>query len=340
MAQMGLLLVNLGTPDSYQNRDVFRYLNQFLTDKRVLDKSWIKRQFLARGVIVPFRYRQSAQLYQKIWTEEGSPLIVHGKAVQEKLQEALGKHFKVVLAMRYQNPSIAAGLEALKQAGVKEMIIFPLFPQYASATTGSVHQCVMEHIRQWPIIPKMTFVNSFFDHPEFIAAFCERAQQYDYASYDHILLSFHGLPESQIRKMSPKQPCLTPHCCSQISERNQFCYKAQCHATARSLTQQLNLQPGSYTICFQSRLGKDPWIQPYTSDVIAHCAKHNHKRLLVLCPAFVCDCLETISEIEHEYGAEFKKQGGEKLDLVEGLNSHPRWIEALKKMVLVHCKEV
>jgi ferrochelatase len=335
--QIGLLLVNLGTPQSDRPKDVFRYLNEFLTDGRVMDLPWLKRQLLVRGVIVPFRYKQSADLYQKLWTKEGSPLLVHGKNVQNKLQEVLGCQFKVALAMRYQHPSIKAGLEELRESHVKDILVLPLFPQYASATTGSVHQHVMEHIKHWPVIPKMTFINSYADHPSFIEALCERGKQYEIPNYDHILLSFHGLPERQLRAADRRQYCLTTGCCEQLNSYNQFCYKAQCFATARALIQQLKIKEGTYTVCFQSRLGKDPWIQPYTSDVIAQCTERGHKRLLVFCPAFVCDCLETTVEIAHEYGQEFKRKGGEMLQLVEGLNSHPSWIKALKIITLEHC---
>lgn len=334
----GILLVNLGTPDSHSKADVFRYLNEFLTDGRVIDFPWLRRQLLVRGIIVPFRYRQSAKLYRHLWTEEGSPLLVYGKAVQEKLQTSLGDQFKVSLAMRYQNPSISSGLEELKQARVKELIIFPLFPQYASATTGSVHQKVMEHVKNWEVIPKLTFINSYYDHPAFIEAFCQRGQQYPLSAYDHILFSFHGLPERQLRKADCGKQCLTSDCCKKINAVNQFCYKAQCHATALAIANTLNIPSNRYTICFQSRLGKDPWIQPYTSDVIESCAKQGYKKLLVFCPAFVCDCLETLTEISVEYQAFFKEKGGEELQLVEGLNTHPAWIQALHTIVMNHIK--
>ncbi len=335
-AQKGILLVNLGTPDSYRSRDILRYLNEFLTDERVMDLPWLQRQLLVRGMIVPFRYRQSTRLYRQLWTKEGSPLLVHGKTVQDDLQTRLGPEFKVSLAMRYQNPSIASGLEELRQAQVKSIVILPLFPQYASATTGSVHQKVMEHIKKWPIIPKMIFINSYPDHPGLIQAFCARGKQYEISRYDHILFSFHGLPEKQIRQIDSFQKCLSRECCQTLNTRNQFCYKAQCHATARAIVQQLGIEERKYTICFQSRLGKDPWIQPYTTDLVRQCAERGHKQILVFCPAFVCDCLETTCEIGHEYAVEFRNRGGDSLQLVEGLNSHPVWIEALKNIILQH----
>lgn len=342
MGQNGILLVNLGTPDSFRKRDVFRYLNEFLTDSRVIDLPWIRRQLLVRGAIVPFRFRQSAKLYKELWTKEGSPLLVYGRAVQDSLQAELGEEFKVELAMRYQNPSIPRALETLKQAQVQNLLILPLFPQYASATTGSVHQKVMEHIKNWANIPSLTFINSYYDHPAVIEAFCERGRQYDLNAYDHVLFSFHGLPERQIRQADCSQQCLTSHCCESLQASNQFCYKAQCYATARAIAHKLNLPPDNLTVCFQSRLGKDPWIKPYTSDVIEERAKRGDKKLLVFCPAFVCDCLETLYEISVEYQHLFQKKGGEKLQLVEGLNGHPAWIRALKNLInsrgLLTCK--
>jgi ferrochelatase len=330
----GVLLVNLGTPKSPSVKHVFRYLNEFLTDERVIDLSWIKRQLLVRGVIVPTRVRQSSALYKRLWTAEGSPLLVHGIALKNKLQASLGDQYKVVLGMRYQAPSIQEALEELKMALVDEIIALPLFPQYASATTGSVHQKVMEDVKGWGVIPTLKFINSFADHPAFIEAFAARGRLYPLETYDHVLFSFHGLPERHLRMASPQGGCLTNTCCDRLSSRNQHCYKAQCFATVRALAQKLALNPQKYTVCFQSRLGKDPWIQPYTSEVIQDLAKKGAKRVLVFCPAFVCDCLETIVEITHEYGEEFKKAGGELLQLVEGLNSHPSWVEAVQKIIL------
>lgn len=329
----GVLLVNLGTPKSPHPSAVYRYLLEFLTDGRVIDMPWIKRQLLVRGCIVPLRYRQSAKLYRRLWTDKGSPLLMHGKAVEKELQEVLGDSYHVALSMRYQSPSIDEGLEKLKNARVEEILILPLFPQYASSTTGSVHQMVMKCIQKWLIIPKLIFLDHYCDHPGLIHAFQQRANQYRIASYDHILFSFHGLPERHIRKADQSGTCLSNDCC-QTACRNRFCYKAQCHATALALATSLSLSRENYTICFQSRLGKEPWLQPYTSDVLQECASKGFKRVLVFCPSFVCDCLETTCEISHEYGEEFKKLGGEELQLVEGLNSHPAWIEALRTIVL------
>lgn len=333
MSRTGILLINLGTPKSFKPRDVFHYLNEFLTDSRVLDLSWLRRQLLARGLIVPFRYKQSAALYKQIWTKEGSPLLIHSVDVQKKLQVALGEDYIVELAMRYQFPSIPEALSRLEKKQLEEIIILPLFPQYASATTGSVQQHVMKHIQKWSVIPKLTFINHFYNHAGFIKAICERGNQYPLIEFDHILFSFHGLPERQILKSNPNGNCLSKQCCLSVCRQNHSCYKAQCYATASAIADTLNLGKERYTICFQSRLGKEPWIQPYATDILHECAKKGYKKLLVFSPSFVCDCLETISEIGGEYLDEFRKLGGEHLQLVEGLNSHPSWIEALCSIV-------
>lgn len=334
----GVLLVNLGTPASPQIKDVRRYLIEFLTDGRVIDFNWLKRQLLVRGVIVPARCKQSAHYYQKIWTSEGSPLLVHSKNVRDSLQNHLGGDFKVELAMRYQEPSIRKGLENLLKTDLDHLIILPLFPQYASATTGSVHACVMKELSFYLHLPKLTFISQYPIYPGYIQACSTIAQSYAVETYDHILFSFHGLPERHLIKMDAQQKCLkTKTCCQEYQKQNAFCYSAQCYATANAIATQLGLEKGRYTVCFQSRLGKEPWMQPYTSAAIAELAAAGKKKLLVLSPSFVADCLETLYEIGMEYEEEFKKAGGEKLDLVRSLNDHPLWVEALRQIVLEQC---
>lgn len=333
MDKVGVLLVNLGTPDSQDPSDVKKYLIEFLTDGRVIDQPWLQRQLLVRGAIVPKRYRESAKAYARIWNSDGSPLKTHGEKVKGMLQCALGSGFQVELAMRYQNPTIKSALERLKF--LKELIVIPLFPQYASATTGSIHQKVMEIVSSWELIPKFRLVNSFPFQREMIAAFCDRAYAFDISSYDHFLFSFHGLPERQIKKADPHSCCLADsECCKKLTNKNQFCYSAQCHQTAQAITQSLSLPENLVSLTFQSRLGKDPWLKPYTADTVDLLAKKGFKRLLVFCPAFVCDCLETLDEIGHELKKAFIAQGGEALDLVPGLNDHPIWIKALESLVL------
>ena len=330
----GVLLVNLGTPDDPSRNSVWRYLGQFLMDPRVIDIPFIPRLLLVRGIIAPFRSGSSAKLYKQLWTPEGSPLKVYGVQVAEGLQQQLGDEYIVELGMRYQNPSIESALKKLLAQQVSEIIVFPMFPQYASASTGSVHDEVMRLLRKEQAIPNVRMINSFYDFEPMIDIFAENARQFDIESYDHILFSFHGLPQRQLRKADSCNHCLqSADCCATVSEKNQFCYSAQCHATAKAIAAKLNLDPSRYTTCYQSRLGSDPWVQPYTIKVLEELAKKGAKRLLVFSPAFVADCLETIVEISTEYQEEFHEMGGEKVDLVPSLNSNPKWIAAIKAMV-------
>ncbi len=333
--QTGILLVNLGTPQAAQPSAVKKYLIEFLTDSRVIDIPWLWRQLLVRSVIVPRRYKQSAASYQAIWTEEGSPLYTYSKKMQQKLQQNLGENFIVELAMRYQQPSLEKTLTRLLQLSLKRLIIMPLFPQYASATTGSIYEKVLSLLKKQIRIPALTFINNFAGHPSFIEAWCQQAHSYDLNSYDHFLFSFHGLPERQLKKADPCHFCLkTADCCQKITSMNANCYAAQCHLTANKIIEQLGLLPTKVSLCFQSRLGKEPWLQPYASQVIKKLAEQGKKRVLVFSPSFVCDCLETIYEIGVEYALEFKEAGGEKLQLVKSLNDSDYWITALKKIIL------
>jgi len=336
MNKKGILLVNLGTPDSPSTADVRKYLNQFLMDERVIDIHPIKRNLLVRGIIVPFRSPKSAKIYKEIWTEEGSPLLIYGNSVRDLIEERLGEEYHVELAMRYQSPSIPDALERLKQAKVNSIKVVPLFPQYASASTGSVHQLVMEIVSKWQAIPALNFVNNYYDHPGMIKVFADNARKYLNQQWDHILFSFHGIPQRQMKKADVSGfHCLqVKDCCSTIAENNKFCYSAQCHQTAKLIAEDLSLDKDKYTLCFQSRLGNDPWMQPYTSDVLKDLAAKGVKRILVLCPAFVADCLETLYEITFEYQEEFEKLGGEKVQLVESLNDHPQWIDVLEDIIL------
>lgn len=331
----GVLLVNLGTPDSPSRGAVYRYLKQFLLDPRVIDYPWLPRNLLVRGIIAPFRSGSSAKLYKQLWTEEGSPLKVYGERVAAGVQELLGKEYLVELAMRYQSPSISGAIDRLMAAQVSEIIVFPMFPQYASATTGSVHDEVMRIFREKQNIPNIRMINSYYDHQPMIDIFAANARRFDLDSYDHILFSYHGLPQRQLRKADDFNHCLrSADCCQRITTANQFCYSAQCHATTRAIATALQLTPERYTTTFQSRLGPEAWAQPYTSATLEELAKNGAKRILVFSPAFVADCLETIIEIGTEYQEEFEEMGGEKVDLVPSLNDDPRWIRIVADLVL------
>ncbi len=330
----GVLLVNLGTPDDPGRAAVYRYLKQFLLDHRVIDYPWLARNFLVRGIIAPFRSGSSSKLYRKLWTENGSPLKYFGFKVAEGVQNILGPRYEVRLAMRYQSPSIESAINELLDMGVSSITVFPMFPQYASATTGSVHDEVMRILRKQESIPSMRLINSYFDHPGVIDVFVKKAQKYNLELYDHFLFSFHGIPQRHLRRADRSNHCLNrSDCCNGIHVANQFCYSAQCHATARAIAQSLNFKDEDYTVCFQSRLGPEKWTQPYTSEVITANLEKGHKNLLVFSPAFVADCLETTIEIGYEYKEEFMEDGGERLDLVESLNDDQQWIRAIAGMV-------
>jgi ferrochelatase len=323
----GILLVNLGTPDDPGRGAVYRYLRQFLTDRRVIDYPWVARQLLVQGIIAPFRSGSSSKLYQELWTEEGSPLKVYGEKLEAFVAEQMGEDVVVRLAMRYQQPSIERGLKDLLEQQVQEIIIFPLFPQYASATTGSIHEEVMRLLTKEEAIPNVQLINSYHDFEPMIDVFAENAQQFDLDEYDHILFSYHGLPQRQLKKADRCNHCLqSADCCQSISIKNQFCYSAQCHATTQAIAQKLGLDSERYSTTFQSRLGPEAWAQPYTIKTIEHWAEKGAKRLLVFSPAFVSDCLETIIEIGREYQEEFEEMGGERIDLVPSLNDHPKWM--------------
>ncbi len=332
MSKQGILLVNLGTPDSPSYSNVRKYLDEFLMDERVIDVNPILRTILVKGIIVPFRGPKSAKLYREIWSETtGSPLMHYSLLQQQLLQQRLGDEYQVELAMRYQSPSIDSALKKLKDDQVSNIRVIPMFPQYASASTGSVLEKVMKLVRKWQTIPNISFVNSFHDNELMINAFADNGNKHKPETFDHILFSFHGLPQRQLVKSDHSQKhCLKiKDCCSTLTENNKFCYSAQCHDTARLIANKIGLTEDKYSVCFQSRLGKDPWVQPYTSEVIEHLAEKGVKKLLVFCPAFVADCLETVHEVTVEYGEEFRALGGEHVQLVESLNDHPLWIDAL-----------
>ena len=341
MSKTAVVLVNLGTPDSPSVKDVRKYLFEFLNDPRVIDIPAIARFLLVNLIIVPFRAPKSAKIYEHLWSNnglpggvKGSPLLYYGKSVQEKLQQALGDDFDVQLAMRYQNPSMDEVFGNLYKKNLEKIIIIPLFPQYASATTGSVIDKAMKIISGWWVIPEIKFVNKFYDDNNFINTIVERAKKYNIEEFDHVLFSYHGLPVRQVDKVyKDGTPCEEHNCETEINETNQFCYKATCYATTRLVVEKLKLPSEKYTVCFQSRLYKK-WLEPFTDKLIIEQAKKGAKKLLVFSPAFVADCLETLIEIGFEYQKLFEEYGGEKVQLVESLNDHPMWIETLKKMVL------
>ena len=332
----GLLLINLGTPDAPQTPEVRRYLREFLSDPRVLDMPALKRHFVLNLFILPFRPKKSAAAYRQIWTDEGSPLLTHGRALADKVQHRLGPEIQVELAMRYQTPSIAEALASFRDAGVDQFVALPLFPQYSSAAFGSaVEKLFQEAGKVWNV-PTLQVVSPFYDEPDFLDAFADVAQR-SVSEFrpDHWIMSFHGLPERQVLKSdeSGGGHCLqSENCCDRIIEANRNCYRAQCFATATGIGERIGLDAVDYTVTFQSRLGRDPWIRPFTDEVIPLLAERGHRRLAVMSPAFVADCLETLEELQIRARDDFVRAGGEDLMLVPSLNTSQRWVDTVVRL--------
>lgn len=329
----GVLLINLGTPDSPSTADVRSYLFQFLNDPRVIDLPWLLRKILVNLIIVPFRAPKSAKIYQKLWTDNGSPLLHYSNKVSQLLDDELGEDYTVHLAMRYKNPGIPDVLAEMKKLNYSRIVVLPMFPQYASASTGSALEMVMDKIGKWWAIPELKMISQYYDHPDFLDAIVDRASKYDLNDYDHVLFSYHGLPTRHVDKVYDEGLCADRDCDHEITVENQYCYKATCFATTRLLAEKLGLKEADYTVCFQSRLDKN-WLEPFSDKVVEARAKQGDKKLLVFSPAFTADCLETVVEIGDEYQQIFTENGGEKIQLVESLNDHPLWVSCLKKLVL------
>jgi ferrochelatase len=332
----GVLLVNLGTPDAPESGPVRRYLREFLSDPRVLDIHPVGRWLLLNLVILPVRPARSAEAYQKVWMKEGSPLLVHSRALASAVAGRLSGEYEVELAMRYGNPSLPDAVRALRARGVREFIVLPLYPQEATSSTSSTLARAYEVLSEGWDVDGVRVVPAFHDHPGFLDAFAQVARPViAEARADHVLFSYHGLPERHMRKSDASgRHCLaSAGCCEVLTEVNRHCYRAQCFATTRALAERLGLQAGGYTVSFQSRLGRTPWIKPYTDLVLPELAARGVKRLAVMCPAFVADCLETLEEVGLRAREQFLACGGESLTLVPSLNAHPAWVDAVVRLV-------
>ena len=332
MKKKGVLLVNLGSPDSTSVADVRRYLRQFLMDGRVLDAPYPIRWIIVNLFILPKRPKESAEAYSEVWLPEGSPLVVTSKKQTEAMRERLD--VPVELAMRYQNPSIESAVEKLSEQGVEELVVVPLFPHYAMSSYESAAERVKVVLAKQAHQISATYVPAFYDDPGYISALTDSAEKYLAGGYDYLLFSFHGLPERHLRKSDPTgSHCLaTENCCEGDHEAHEFCYRAQCYKTVKEFVEKAGIPEEKYSVAFQSRLGRDPWLQPYTDKVVEGLPAKGVKKLLVMCPAFVTDCLETIEEIGMRAKEDFIEAGGEELTLIPCLNELPSWLDALENL--------
>jgi ferrochelatase len=329
---IGVILVNLGTPDDKNIKSVRSYLREFLSDPRVLDVPFFVRWILLYFFILPFRPKKSLEAYKKVWLKNGSPLRVFGDSLAQKVQEELGDEYKVVLAMRYGSPSIKNALN--KMADCSEIRVLPLFPQYASATTGSVIEKIFTELGKEQYIPSINILPEFYHNDNFISAYVDTINNnIDINNTDKLIFSFHGLPVRHIVKSGCEYVC-GKESCPNISTKNKACYRAQCYATARSIAAKLGVTQEKYEVSFQSRLGRTPWIEPYTDTLLEELSQNKTvKNIAVSCPAFVADCLETIEEIGMEARQQWLDLGGEQFTLIPCINDSSMWVDAVVDMV-------
>jgi ferrochelatase len=335
MAKRAVLIVNLGSPDSTSIPDVRSYLREFLGDERVLDIAAPVRWLLLEAIILRTRPRKSAHAYQQIWTDEGSPLIVTSRKVREKLAQELGSAVPVYLGMRYGQPSVASVIAQMLNDGIQEVLLFPQYPHYAMSSWETVVAKVYaEAASQAPAL-KISTVQPFFADADYIEALYAVTAPHLTQAHDHVLFSYHGIPERHLRKAdSSKAHCtLVADCCSTCSPAHATCYRAQVMATTRALVARAGLQPDKFSVSFQSRLAGEPWLTPFTDHEFERLPKAGKKRLLVLCPAFVADCLETLEEIRVEGRDTFMAAGGESFQQIPCLNDQPPYINFLAKRV-------
>ncbi len=330
----GIVLMNLGSPDSTSVKDVRRYLNEFLMDGKVIDVPYLLRFLLVKGIIVPFRAPKSAEAYRTIWTNEGSPLIVLTQHLQQELQQYIDEPIEI--AMRYGNPTPAMAYDNLmkRQPGLEEVLAIPLYPHYAMASYETAVDFAKEiHSKnKYPF--KLNFIKPFFDEADYINAMAENIKPFLNEAYDHILFSYHGIPERHLKKTDDtKSHCMQVNdCCNVASPAHSKCYRHQCFVTTKLVTDALNIPKEKFSISFQSRLGKG-WLQPFTDIRLEQMPKEGIKKLLVLCPAFVSDCLETLEEIEERGKESFMEAGGTSYKMIPCLNTNTLWINTLEKWV-------
>lgn len=325
--------MNLGSPDSTEVKDLRRYLSEFLMDERVIDYPYLFRLMLVRGIIVPFRSPKSAEAYKKIWTKEGSPLIVLTKELQKALQEKISEPVEV--AMRYGTPSMTDAYDSLikKNPEIEEVTLIPLYPHYAMSSYETAVEHAKEIHRKKKYSFKISFIKPFYDEPDYINALSESIKPFLKQDYDHILFSYHGVPERHIFKgdITGKHCLKTENCCAIDSPAHQQCYRHQCLKTTNLVAQKFNLPSEKFSYSFQSRLGRDEWLKPYTAKRLEEMPAEGIEKLLVICPAFVSDCLETLEEIAETGKESFLYAGGKAFTMIPCLNVHPLWVQAIQK---------
>ncbi len=330
MTDRGVLLVNLGSPDSPSEADVRQYLNEFLMDGNVIDLPWLIRRMIVSLFVLPKRPAQSAKAYKSIWTDKGSPLICHSKALAAELSAQL--EAPIELAMRYGKPDMEQALLRLaNQPGIKDILLFPLYPHYAMSTVKTVKEKAQAIMRQHNLSVTLRVHGEFYDHQGYIAALVNSAQPWLEKDYDQLVFSFHGVPVRHIHKDdSTGGHCLkSPDCCNTPSPAHRACYRHQVYRTAQCFVEQAGIAEHKYTVAFQSRLGRAKWLEPNTVDILVQLARQGAKKVLVICPSFISDCLETLEEIDIAAKETFKQAGGESLTLIPCLNEHPSWVKLL-----------
>jgi len=335
MKKTAVLIINLGTPDKPSRKPVAKFLSEFLGDGRVIDMPYFFRKFLVNLIIVPFRAGKSAEMYRQLWTRNGSPILFHTRKLNRKLQQSLPDKYEVFMAMRYGNPSMDKIFADIEQKHFEKLIIIPLFPQYASSTTGSIIEKSLKIINQWNYIPELKIISDFYQNPLFIKAWTEKIKAVNFEQFEHILFSYHGLPERHVERTHQDKSCTEFNCTKELklNEQNHACYRAQCYENTRLIARELNLSEDKYTVCFQSRFGKR-WLSPFTEDLVMEKARTGTKKLLVIPMSFVADCLETIVEIDTEYHELFIQNGGNDFTMVKSLNEDDLWVDSLKSIVL------
>jgi protoporphyrin/coproporphyrin ferrochelatase len=330
-----IVLMNLGSPDSTTVKDVKKYLDEFLMDERVIDKPWLLRALLVKGIIVPFRAPKSAEAYKTIWTDKGSPLIIISKQLSDALKKEVEE--SVTIAMRYGNPSPKAAFDKLinENPDLEEVIAVPMYPHYAMSSYETAVEYAVEQHKKGGYKFKLTTIKPYYNNEEYIKALCESIKPYLDKNYDKMLFSYHGVPERHIYKGDiTGQHCLkVANCCDTHSEAHKYCYRHQCWTTTKLVTERLGIPKEKWEFSFQSRLGRDPWLQPYTAARLEQLPTEGAKKILVVCPAFVSDCLETLEEIAEQGKESFLHNGGESFEMIPCLNVHPLWVSAIAKWI-------